>query len=38
MQSLDLLTVLQYFMGKDWLVPAALSRAQGQLEKQKYPQ
>lgn len=38
MQSLNLLTVLQYFMGKDWLVPAALSRAQGQLEKQKYPQ
>lgn len=32
MQSLNLLTVLQYFMDKDWLVPAALSRAQGQLE------
>lgn len=32
MQSLNLLTVLQYFMGKDWLIPAALSRVQGQLE------
>ena len=32
MQSLNLLTVLQYFMGKDWLVPAALSRAQERLE------
>lgn len=32
MQSLNLLTVLQYFMGKDELVPAAISRAQGQLE------
>lgn len=32
MQSLNLLTVLQYFTGKDWIVPAALSRAQGQLE------
>lgn len=35
MQSLNLLTVLQYFMGKDWIVPAALSRAQGQLETAK---
>lgn len=35
MQSLNLLTALQYFMGKDWLVPAALSRVQGQLETAK---
>jgi len=31
-QSLNLLTVLQYFMDKDWLVPAAPSTVQGQLE------
>lgn len=38
MQSLNLLTVLQYFMGKDWLVAAALSRAQSHLEIAKNPQ